>query len=77
MAINVYSNTKIYVVASANVATGGPELLHQLVYNLRKYLNINAYMYYTPQTILIQCILLTKNIIIHTCEKLKIKKKIY
>lgn len=49
MSIMVYPDTKVYVVAPANVATGGPELLHQLVYNLRKYLNINAYMYYIPQ----------------------------
>lgn len=43
--IKIYPNTKIYVCAPAFVATGGPELLHQLVYNLRK-LNYNACMYY-------------------------------
>ena len=48
MSIKIYPNTKVYVVAPANTATGGPELLHQLVYNLRKILNINAYMYYIP-----------------------------
>lgn len=48
MSIEIYPDTKIYVVAPANVATGGPELLHQLVFNLRNNLNINAFMYYIP-----------------------------
>ncbi len=48
MAIRIYPNTKVYVVAPANTATGGPELLHQLVYHLRKDLGIDAYMYYVP-----------------------------
>jgi len=42
----LYVNTKIYVSCPANITTGGPELLHQLVYHLRKDLNINAFMYY-------------------------------
>jgi hypothetical protein len=44
---NLYieTNSKIYVACPSNVATGGPELLHQLVYELRK-LGFNAYMYY-------------------------------
>jgi len=46
MSVYVYPDTKIYVACPANTATGGPELLHQLVYHLRKNLNINAYMYY-------------------------------
>jgi len=41
----VEKSTKVYVAAPANLATGGPELLHQLVYELRK-LNIDAFMYY-------------------------------
>jgi hypothetical protein len=44
--IKIYSDTKMYVACPANTASGGPELLHQLVYHLRKDLNINAYMYY-------------------------------
>jgi hypothetical protein len=44
--IEIYKNTKIFVACPANAATGGPELLHQLSYNLRKDLNIDAYMYY-------------------------------
>lgn len=37
--------TNIYVACPANVATGGPELLHQLVFELNN-MGINAYMYY-------------------------------
>jgi hypothetical protein len=44
--IEVYPDSKIYVACPANVATGGPELLHQLAYHLRKDLSIDAYMYY-------------------------------
>ena len=48
MSIKVFRNTKIYVVAPANTFTGGPELLHQIVYHLRSDLNIDAFMYYYP-----------------------------
>ena len=44
--IEVYTDSKIYVACPANFATGGPELLHQLAYHLRKDLSIDAYMYY-------------------------------
>jgi hypothetical protein len=44
--IEIYKNTKIFVACPANVSTGGPELLHQLAYHLRKDLSIDAYMYY-------------------------------
>jgi hypothetical protein len=44
--IEIYKNTKIFVACPANTASGGPELLHQLAYHLRKDLNIDAYMYY-------------------------------
>jgi hypothetical protein len=44
--IEVYKDTKIFVACPANFATGGPELLHQLAYHLRKDLGIDAYMYY-------------------------------
>ena len=36
---------KIYIACPANVATGGPELLHQLCHKLRKKGYI-SYMYY-------------------------------
>lgn len=48
MGIKVYKDTKVYVAAPAAFATGGPELLHQLVYNLRRHLNIDAHMFYYP-----------------------------
>ncbi|ADY73992.1 hypothetical protein Dester_1361 [Desulfurobacterium thermolithotrophum DSM 11699] len=48
MSVKIYPNTKVYVVAPANTATGGPELLQQLVYHLRNNLNIDAYIYYVP-----------------------------
>lgn len=43
--IRVTKNQPIYVVCPAMAATGGPELLHQLVYKLNK-LGFNAYMSY-------------------------------
>lgn len=36
----------VYILAPANLATGGPELLHQLCAELRR-IGINALMYYT------------------------------
>ena len=48
MTLSISRNTKIYVASPSNVATGGPELLHQLVYHLRNSLNLDAYMYYFP-----------------------------
>jgi hypothetical protein len=44
--IEIYPDTKIYVACHANGSSGGPELLHQLAYSLRKYLGVDAYMYY-------------------------------
>ena len=46
MSVKICNTTKIYIACPANVATGGPELLHQLGYNLIKDLNIKAFMYY-------------------------------
>jgi len=43
--LKIRKNTNIYVACPANVATGGPELLHQLVYELNK-LGLKAFMYY-------------------------------
>lgn len=41
------NNSIVYVACPPNVFTGGPELLHQLVHELRN-LKIEAYMYYFP-----------------------------
>lgn len=46
MGLEVYKNTIVYVAAPSKVASGGPELLHQLAFNLRNYLIIDAYMFY-------------------------------
>lgn len=43
----VERDTSIYVICPAYSASGGPELLHQLVYSLRKN-GLDAYMYYFP-----------------------------
>jgi hypothetical protein len=44
--IKILDDTKVYVWTPAKVATGGPEALHQLVYNLRNSLGINAFIFY-------------------------------
>jgi len=46
--IELYRDSKVYIVAPAGVATGGPELLHQLCFHLREDLGIESYMYYYP-----------------------------
>jgi len=43
--LKINSESKIFVACPANLATGGPELLHQLVYELNN-LKIDAFMYY-------------------------------
>ena len=43
--IKVFKDTMIYIMAPANVKTGGPELMHQLVYKLNK-LGFNALITY-------------------------------
>ncbi len=48
MSIPIYKNTKIFVATPAAFATGGTELLHQLVYHLRNDLNLSAFIYYIP-----------------------------
>lgn len=45
MSIKISQNSKIYVLLHTNQATGGSELLHQLVYHLRNDLKIEAYLY--------------------------------
>lgn len=46
MKIEIYKDTKVFVVAPANTFTGGPELLHQLAFHLRRELGIESFMYY-------------------------------
>ena len=46
--IQIYKNSKVYVACPAKVATGGPELLHQLVKVLRETISIEAYVMYYP-----------------------------
>jgi hypothetical protein len=46
MSVTIFDSTKIYIACPANVATGGPELLHQLGYHLINDLDIKAFMYY-------------------------------
>ena len=48
--LEIKNNTKIYVACPANSATGGPELLHQLVHELVN-LGFDAYMYYYRRTV--------------------------
>jgi hypothetical protein len=47
--IRVNRNSKIYIACPAAFATGGPELLHQLAYNLKRHLHIDAEMFYFPE----------------------------
>ena len=48
MSIKIYPDTKIYVTNYANYASGGTELLHQLIFHLRNNLKSNAYLYPLP-----------------------------
>lgn len=48
--IQIFEDTKIYVVAPAKLATGGPEILHSLAHHLKTNLNIPTFMYYLPKT---------------------------
>lgn len=47
MKLHISSDTQIYVVCPAQIATGGPEVLHQLVSTLRQ-LGHQAFMLYLP-----------------------------
>lgn len=46
MCIEIYGDTKVYIACPANVASGGPELLHQLGFSFINNLDIPAIMYY-------------------------------
>lgn len=45
--IKIKENSIVYIAAPANIATGGPEALHQLHHSLVE-LGIKSYMYYLP-----------------------------
>jgi hypothetical protein len=45
---SVSKDTKIYIACPAGVATGGPELLHQLGFVLKSIFPISVYMFYYP-----------------------------
>ncbi len=47
--MKLYPDSKVYVLCPRNYASGGPELCHQLCSQLIK-LNINAFMFYVPNT---------------------------
>ncbi|TDO21419.1 hypothetical protein [Pedobacter duraquae] len=48
--INIVQSAKIYVLCPAEIATGGPEALHQLTHHLIKQ-GFDAYMYYVPNDV--------------------------
>ena len=48
--LNITKESIIYIVAPANFATGGPELLHQLAHRLNQ-LSFKVFMFYTPHNI--------------------------
>jgi len=45
--MKIYPNTKVYILAPAQTASGGPELLHQLGSHLRRR-GVDVEMYYIP-----------------------------
>lgn len=48
--LKIEKGTKIFILCPANIATGGPELLHQLCFCLREECNLQAYMLYMNTT---------------------------
>jgi len=46
MGIQIFPDSSVYIACPANVATGGPELLHQLAFHLRNEMGIKAYVLY-------------------------------
>ena len=47
--VKIYKRARIYILSPANLATGGPEALHQLGYNISKYTKYKkVYMQYYP-----------------------------
>ena len=48
MKLNIYEETIIYIMAPANIDTGGPKDLHQLGFELKN-LGKKVFMYYFPE----------------------------
>ncbi len=48
--ITLTKKTKIYIMAPANTFTGGPELLHQLAFSLKKIFKADVFMFYLPSS---------------------------
>lgn len=48
MKIEIFKDTVVYIIAPPAFATGGPEVLHQLAYNIKKIFGIRAKMFYLP-----------------------------
>ena len=46
--IIITKKSKFYIMAPANAFTGGPELLHQLAINIKKYFRVDIRMFYLP-----------------------------
>jgi len=46
LSIKISQKSKIFVACPANIATGGPESLHQLAFHLINDLDIESFMYY-------------------------------
>ena len=49
--IIIKKTTKIYVMAPSNTFTGGPEVLHQIAYALKKNFNQSTFMFYLPESL--------------------------
>lgn len=46
--MQIFLDTKIYIMAPSKEKTGGPELLHQLAHTLIELFSIKAFIYYLP-----------------------------
>ena len=46
----IYLNkaTKVYVMAPSNTFTGGPEVLHQIAFSIKKNFKVDTFMFYLP-----------------------------
>ena len=49
MSLKIYKGSKIYVACPSGYKSGGPELLHQLCFNLKRHLGIESEMLYFPK----------------------------
>lgn len=46
--IQIFVNTKIYFVIPANMRTGGPQFIHQIIHHFRNTFKMDAYIYAIP-----------------------------